>query len=143
MHPASRVSFSWLGSICIYGLFSLSACGDGDGPVPGPDAGTPADCSEFPIAEGCPCLAGGLADCYAAPEETRGVGLCRGGRTSCVAGRWAACSGAVLPRPEICDGEDEDCDGFADDGARSPCGGCDRTCIGGVWGEPDAPFLAD
>jgi streptogramin lyase len=37
----------------------------------------------------------------------------------------------VHPIPEeICNGEDDDCDGEVDEGVQSPCGDCDVTCLG-------------
>ncbi len=102
----------------------------------------PPDCRATPLATGCPCLGGALVECYAGPAETIGVGPCRSGRAACVNGTWGLCRGEVAPRGETCDGADQDCDGRVDDGVRSPCGGCDPSCEGGVWGESDAPFEA-
>src|SRR5688500_17149936 len=101
MHPAGRVFLR------IFALFAVAGCGDDDGTMPAVDAGTPEACMEFPTAPGCPCLPGATAGCYPAADETRNVGLCRGGSTVCADGRWGACSGAVLPRPEVCDGDDD------------------------------------
>ncbi len=53
--------------------------------------------------------------CYNAAPETEGVGLCRGGQASCTFGEISACQGEVLPSDEICDGEDQDCDGRVDE----------------------------
>jgi len=129
------------------------ADGYGEGCVLGPDCDDdnaarnidcervpPPDCGADPFATGCPCLAGARAICYSGPPETRDVGPCRGGRALCISGHWGICDGAVVPRGEVCDGQDQDCDGFADNGVLSPCGGCEPGCNGGVWGESDAPF---
>lgn len=102
----------------------------------------PPDCAATPIASGCPCLVGASAGCYAGSAETRDVGPCRAGRITCVNSHWGLCEGEVLPRGEICDDVDQDCDGIVDDGVRSPCGGCTPGCRGAVWGEGESPFEA-
>lgn len=82
---------------------------------------------------GCACILGMTRACYGGAPGTRGVGLCRDGTNACVAGgagpEWSGtCSGERQPSPEICaNGQDEDCDGVADDG----CGGT-ITCPGTV-----------
>jgi streptogramin lyase len=70
------------------------------------------------------------------------VGLCRGGGQSCESAKWSACEKEVTPSIDTCNGDDDDCDGLADEGALSPCGGCDAACKGGVWGPPNTPFEA-
>ncbi len=54
--------------------------------------------------------------CYDGPGDTRGVGLCSGGFQSCSDGGFTGCLGQVLPAEERCNGEDDDCDGVADEG---------------------------
>jgi hypothetical protein len=41
--------------------------------------------------------------------------ICRAGTQSCTAGVWSACIGQVVPSGEACNGQDDDCDGTADD----------------------------
>lgn len=44
------------------------------------------------------------------------VGLCRTGTTTCELGIFGPCVGEVVPTPEICDLEDNDCNELVDDG---------------------------
>ena len=54
--------------------------------------------------------------CYAGPLGTADVGLCRFGTQTCREGEWPAdCPGQILPQLELCDGEDNDCDGEDDE----------------------------
>ena len=53
--------------------------------------------------------------CYTGKEGTVGVGLCAAGMRTCGGGAWGKCTDQVLPAVEVCDGEDNDCDGVADD----------------------------
>ncbi|MFN3199400.1 MAG: MopE-related protein [Bradymonadia bacterium] len=84
--------------------------------------------------------------CYDGPEGTRRVGLCADGRQACVAGAPGLCVGQQGPVDDVCDGEDNDCDGTTDE-AQAPCydgpegsegvGQCApgvRACAGGVPG---------
>jgi Stigma-specific protein, Stig1 len=67
-------------------------------------------------------------DCYSGPTNTVGVGACRSGTQTCVAGgagTWSACVGEVVPSIEtVCDGVDDDCNRIVDDpftGTLSTC----------------------
>jgi len=66
-----------------------------------------------------------VRSCYPFTTGLPGVGVCRSGSQTCMSGVFAACTGAVGPSTEICDGLDNDCDGGADEG--------------GVCGPPPAP----
>ena len=46
---------------------------------------------------------------------TAGIGECRLGTSTCAAGMWTDCAGAVSPLAEICDHLDNDCDGDIDE----------------------------
>ncbi|MBM4397773.1 MAG: VCBS repeat-containing protein, partial [Deltaproteobacteria bacterium] len=71
-------------------------------------------------------------ECYTGAAGTKDVGNCRGGTKTCTGGVLGACTGQVLPASETCDGEDDDCDGWTDNG--SLCGdgiACtDDVCAG-------------
>ena len=65
-------------------------------------------------------------------EEVAGVGeacgpgddtVCGPGETACVAGELV-CEGLVERAEEVCDGEDNDCDGDVDEGLLNRCGTC-------------------
>ena len=64
--------------------------------------------------------------CYSGPPETLGVGECVAGQLTCAAGQWGAytpynlfiedfCLGEITPKPEICNGKDDDCDGVVEE----------------------------
>jgi hypothetical protein len=53
--------------------------------------------------------------CYSGPAGTDGVGVCRAGVRTCTDGSYSACTGEVLPSQEVCDGQDNDCNGQTDD----------------------------
>ena len=85
--------------------------------------------------------------CYSGTPGTAGKGDCTEGNQSCVGAKWSACIGEKLPKTEICDGKDNDCDGSVDetcacqDGKTQPCGTSQgvctqgkQTCSGGKWG---------
>jgi len=72
------------------------------------------DC-DLDIDEGCKCKIGQERSCYSGPSGTEGVGVCKAGIQRCEGGVWGKCEGQVLPTAEICDGQDNDCDGKVDE----------------------------
>lgn len=109
-----------------YGVGVWSDCQGAVGPAPTETCGNNIDddCNGI-VDDGCDCNPGETQPCYDGPAGTEGVGLCTGGTQDCVDHRWGPCTGQVLPAPETCDGQDEDCNGMIDDGpappATSPC----------------------
>jgi len=106
-------------------------------------SGTVTDDMDVCIFDGSSggCPTGASTSCYSGPPETRDVGACQSGTSTCVNGSWSACEGEVTPTTVVCgqfgDAGDQDCDGlreFADPECSSICtdtGGtvCDGGCV--------------
>jgi MYXO-CTERM domain-containing protein len=95
-------------------------CGDdnmchSNSEIPPPAAGpmsVPTGCEALNL--GCTCVTGTVVSC--API-TKGACAFGGGTQTCNGlGNWDACIPAVQPRPESCNGSDDDCNGVVDDG---------------------------
>jgi hypothetical protein len=90
--------------------------------------------------EGCECTPGDTQSCFSADPAIEGVGICTAGEVTCDdAGKWGAeCVGEILPREEVCNGEDDDCNGDVDEtfGSEScgqgDCAVTEDVCQGGV-----------
>ncbi|MEC9397612.1 MAG: MopE-related protein [Myxococcota bacterium] len=67
---------------------------------------------------------GATRPCYPGPAGTVGKGACKVGQQTCQGGVWRECQDHVGPADEICNGEDDDCDGSIDENVSAPCGGC-------------------
>ncbi len=81
------------------------------------------------LSEDCSVLMGGN------PE----IGLCQSGFRICPTdgSGWGVCTGEVVPTAEICDSEDNDCDGMVDeDTGGDPCNGScgvgTTECVNGI-----------
>ncbi|MEZ4475656.1 MAG: MopE-related protein [bacterium] len=78
---------------------------------------------------------GSRVSCHLGTAEQAGVGLCRAGVQACVEGAPSGPGqGAVGPAAEICNGQDDDCDGVVDELPEGGCAcepGLTRSCYGG------------
>ncbi len=88
------------------------------------------------IDEGCDCMDGQVQSC----GNTQGI--CQPGTQACMGGKWGQCQGGLQPSPEICDSQDNDCNGQTDESLTQPCssqcGAGSQTCNSGVWGNCSA-----
>ena len=83
---------------------------------------------------GCACQAD--AWCFIGTAAHRNVGVCKDGRQQCEGGGEfvGACVDSVGPSDELCDEEDDDCDGIVDEGCceNDPsCEGVEETFLVG------------
>ena len=85
--------------------------------------------------------------CYTGPANTDNKGLCKKGQQICQKGKWGSCQNQVTPAKEICDGQDNNCDGKVDENLSRSCytgpvgtdskGLCKSgqvSCLNGKWG---------
>jgi hypothetical protein len=87
---------------------------------------------------GCDCVVGESRSCFSGSPSDIDVGTCHEGVEECLAvgssgSSWGPCTGEVLPETELCDGQDHDCNGVADDPpAGCACNpGSTQTCYTG------------
>ncbi|HVZ71820.1 MAG TPA: MopE-related protein [Polyangia bacterium] len=97
-------------------------CEQTSAPMPEVCNGLDDDCDNvidngnFP-GVGDPCLCDGLTQ-----AQVDAGGDCKAGKKVCRGKLGIVCEGCVFPRPEVCDGRDNDCDGVADMQATCPSG---------------------
>jgi len=73
------------------------------------------------------CTNGSKRPCYTGPQETKGKSHCKAGYQTCQNNRWGTCIDQILPKKELCNGKDDDCDGKVDENFRRKgraCGDC-------------------
>ncbi|MBU49282.1 MAG: hypothetical protein CL920_11345 [Deltaproteobacteria bacterium] len=75
--------------------------------------------------------------CYTGNVSTHNRGICTPGSAVCDKGRWSECQGEVTPRPELCNGQDDNCNGQADEGTT--CGPCSPGQQKQCWISPANP----
>lgn len=80
--------------------------------------------------DGCECKLGAKQNCFLGSPISRGIGMCGEGEQVCLNGAWEPCQNAFLPKPEACDGLDNDCNGQVDDGCACSMGQ-EQPCYGG------------
>jgi hypothetical protein len=94
--------------------------------------GADDDC-DGSVDEACPCTAGSVQSCFAGPPGRRNVGACTDGEQICLmSGTWGACTGGIVPQPDVCNGLDNLCDGC------SAQRDCEINCPGPD--DPRVPF---
>jgi hypothetical protein len=87
-------------------------CTGGVAPAPETCDGTDEDCNGMTddrAGDPCDCTDGATQACGST------VGLCMEGTQTCAGGHWSDCQGGVSPVADVFDGQDNDCNGTADD----------------------------
>ena len=99
------------------------------------------------LVNACICRPGDSRPCYGGPDGTLGVGTCAAGNQACAANgsSYEACIGEVRPGGEVCNGDDDDCNGQTDEvpGVGLECGAGAGACaaIGRLVCDPDRGVL--
>ncbi len=64
------------------------------------------------VDEGCTCTPGTVQPCFNGPPGRRHIGACRDGEHTCsMNSTWGACTGGIDPREDVCNGQDNSCNG--------------------------------
>lgn len=93
----------------------------------------------------------GAVECYAPDTPAGYVGACKPGTRTCNDGYFTPCVGQVKPTAEVCDGQDNDCDGKTDEDGDAPmCSSFFVDNDGDGYGtsaskclcKPNSPYLA-
>ncbi len=76
-------------------------------------------------------------DCYEGKGQDlvnveQSKGICKAGKRTCVSGKWSKCAEQKLPKKEICNGIDDDCDGRNDETNEGPLCPPGQACEGGA-----------
>ncbi len=84
----------------------------------------------------CLCTPGTSTACYSGLSGTAGIGICQSGTQICNAqgNGYGSCTGQVLPTTEMCNGLDDDCDGFTDEHTTNPNNPLAQSCYTGPVG---------
>ncbi len=91
------------------------------------------DCNGL-LDDGCVCKDGDKRSCYTGTKSTEGRGRCKAGTQTCFQSKWGECQGETLPQNEVCNAEDDDCDGIVDNLAGTcPVQGQTGACSTGSW----------
>ena len=98
------------------------------------------------VDENCTCENGKTQPCES------DIGVCESGTQTCNNGSWGDCENQITGTAEVCNGLDDDCNGYIDDGLTAPpitknqgvCNGRVQICSGsGGWIDPDYNSIPD
>lgn len=89
------------------------------------------------VPHGCACKSNEKRTCYEGPKGQDIRLPCKKGWQTCTNNQWGRCEGDVLPKTEICNNKDDDCDGNVDEklyrACKTTCGSGTQICLRGAW----------